>query len=425
MGLSPTVRAIASGMATLVVCGGFLALLPEYAEETTDYIRENPLTTLLCGLLAGLVASIVGFILALSFVGLVIAVPVFVVLVVVGHLGFLALGRSVSDDWSAALVVAIGVGVLGATFPVYGGIVLFALASTGIGVAYLHYRGGCPPGEWTDARRGRGRRGDGTANGSERRGARRDGPRAGAGRRTDRSDDPLGEAGGDADDDPGAPRRPLSGTVLVGSTARSDKPQGLDGGGMVADRIRRNRPFALAWGPLATMAVVSGLVPAGTLPGSVVAIVATFLLALILCLLTFGLAPEFADGAVEDIRRAPAAHFVYGVGALVGSFVAAVLLFISVIGGLLLVVGAPLLVGAVLAGAGVGTMTLGRTLSRGGDPTTSAVVGAGALSLAAGLPIVGPVAVATVVTVGFGSVSVEVYGRYRPYRKRFSARAGT
>lgn len=194
---------------------------------------------------------------------------------------------------------------------------------------------------------------------------------------------------------------------------------------MVADRIRRNRPFALAWGPLATMAVVSGLVPAGTLPGSVVAIVATFLLALILCLLTFGLAPEFADGAVEDIRRAPAAHFVYGVGALVGSFVAAVLLFISVIGGLLLVVGAPLLVGAVLAGAGVGTMTLGRTLSRGGDPTTSAVVGAGALSLAAGLPIVGPVAVATVVTVGFGSVSVEVYGRYRPYRKRFSARAGT
>ncbi|WP_254837725.1 hypothetical protein [Natronomonas marina] len=190
VGTSIVLNAIVSGVFGLVVAGGIVALAPDYAERTTDRIRTNPGGTFLYGLAIGIAAVIVGFLLALTIVGILVAVPMFIVLGVVGYLGHLAAGRSVSDDWGVAVLVAVVLAVVTGAIPILGGLLGFVLSSLGIGAAYLDYK--------DDGRSGRGRK-------SRNHGGRDR-------RVRDRGDDdrrPIGNhdrSGTDGEDDPGGPR---------------------------------------------------------------------------------------------------------------------------------------------------------------------------------------------------------------------------
>lgn len=141
-GGSMLLDAAVAGVVTLLVGGGFVALAPEYTERTTDRALEDPGETFLYGLGILVAAIVVVFLLAITIVGLVLAIPLVIVLAVVGQLGYLAAGRAVADDWGVALLFAVVVSALSNGVPVLGGLVGFVLGSVGTGAWYLDYRDG-------------------------------------------------------------------------------------------------------------------------------------------------------------------------------------------------------------------------------------------------------------------------------------------
>jgi small-conductance mechanosensitive channel len=202
LGLSATASALVSAVVTLVIAGGLLALAPDYAERTTDRIRDDPGETLIYGIGIVIAAFIVTVLLVLTIVGILLVIPMAIVLAVVGYLGFLAAGRAVSDRWAAALAVAVALAVFTGGVPILGGLVGFVLSSMGIGAAYLDYRD-------DGQRRSRGGRRSDTASrtgrapgraGSRTR-KRQSGPPSPPG--TDARGDDSAEGDGD---DPGSPR---------------------------------------------------------------------------------------------------------------------------------------------------------------------------------------------------------------------------
>ena len=124
---------------TLIVCGGFAAFAPEYAERTTDRIYDEPVSTFLYGIGLLLLSVVVLVLLLISIVGIVVAIPLAVLLIVVGELGYVAAGRSVTDSWIAVVLVAVAVSAFVGGVPVVGALVGFVLGSVGIGAAFLEY----------------------------------------------------------------------------------------------------------------------------------------------------------------------------------------------------------------------------------------------------------------------------------------------
>lgn len=190
-GVSLVASALGSGLFVLVVGGGFVALAPDYAKRTTDRVRSDPVTAFIYGLGITIAAVIVGVILVITIIGIFVVIPMFIALAIVGYLGYLAAGRSVSDDWGVALLVAIVLGVLTGAVPILGGILGFVLSSMGVGAAYLDYRDDDASGGQASGRDGRSRTGG--RPGLERQ------------RREDARQADTGW-GHDQDDDPGSPR---------------------------------------------------------------------------------------------------------------------------------------------------------------------------------------------------------------------------
>ena len=137
---SPLAGALASAFVTFLVAGGLVALKPDYAERTTDRIRDAPGKTLVYGVVIGIAGGVVAVLLALTIIGLVVAIPLLIALAIVGFLGYLAAGRAVSERWGTALAVAVAVAALTGGVPILGGIVGFLISSTGVGAAFLDYR---------------------------------------------------------------------------------------------------------------------------------------------------------------------------------------------------------------------------------------------------------------------------------------------
>ena len=137
---SPLIGALVSAFVTFLVAGGLVALKPDYAERTTDRIRDAPGKTLVYGVVIGIAGGVVAVLLALTIIGLVVAIPLLIALAIVGFLGYLAAGRAVSERWGTALAVAVAVAALTGGVPILGGIVGFLISSTGVGAAFLDYR---------------------------------------------------------------------------------------------------------------------------------------------------------------------------------------------------------------------------------------------------------------------------------------------
>lgn len=137
---SPVLDALLGALGTLIIGGGFVAFAPAYTERTTDRILDEPGETFLYGVGIFVALIVVVFLLAITIVGIVLAIPLAIAAAVVAELGYLAAGRAVSDRWAVALLTAIAVGALTSGVPVLGGLVGFVLGSMGVGAWYLDYR---------------------------------------------------------------------------------------------------------------------------------------------------------------------------------------------------------------------------------------------------------------------------------------------
>lgn len=137
---SPAVDAVVAMLISLVVGGGLITLAREYTERTTQRIHDRTGEVFLVGLLLSIVSAIVIVLLALTVVGLLVVIPILIGLIVVGELGYLAVGRVFTDSWELVLLIAVATSALVGGIPVVGVALGLVLSSLGLGAAYLDYR---------------------------------------------------------------------------------------------------------------------------------------------------------------------------------------------------------------------------------------------------------------------------------------------
>lgn len=145
-GIGVTIAVAISGVLAVVVAG----LAPTLTDESLQRCRDDGVVAFLVGLGATILVPIVLAILAVTVIGLVVAIPGFVVLFVVllvgSAIGVLLVGRFVLDAVSssagepdtlpvafAGAVVLVAVSLI----PVLGGLVNFAISTVGVGAVSL------------------------------------------------------------------------------------------------------------------------------------------------------------------------------------------------------------------------------------------------------------------------------------------------
>lgn len=133
-------NAIGAALSTLILGGGLVLLAPDYTERTTDRIHDEPLETFLYGLGISIAAVVVMFLLAITIVGILLVIPMAIILAIVAELGYLSVGRSVSDEWGVVLLIAIVVATVVGGVPIIGALIGFVLSSMGVGAAYFDYK---------------------------------------------------------------------------------------------------------------------------------------------------------------------------------------------------------------------------------------------------------------------------------------------
>lgn len=150
-GTFPTDRAqpspLASAGATLVfdlLVGVLLVgLVPDYVRKTTEWIRNEPVSSFLWGLGISIVLGILIFVFAITIVGLLLAVPLVIlglILGIVGNvlamttIGILILERAdrEADLWPA-LFVGVAIAVIVGLVPFVGGLFNFVVGMIGFG----------------------------------------------------------------------------------------------------------------------------------------------------------------------------------------------------------------------------------------------------------------------------------------------------
>lgn len=126
----------------LLLGGVLVAFAPRYAREGVDAIRDDPVGAFVSGLLVGIGGPIVLVVLAVTIVGLVVAIPGFVILAVVLLVGnamtVLCVGAVLTHARGELGGKAVGVGALAlavpGAIPVLGNLVTGLLGTFGIGV---------------------------------------------------------------------------------------------------------------------------------------------------------------------------------------------------------------------------------------------------------------------------------------------------
>ena len=141
-GLSPVQEAAVAALVTLVVGGGLIQLAPQYTDRTTRRIHVQPWRTLAYGVGIGLVVMVATVFLLLTRIGIILVIPLAIVTLVFGELGYLAVGRALFTDWGTALLVAMCVSAIVGGVPILGLLLGLVLSSLGLGTAYLDHRDG-------------------------------------------------------------------------------------------------------------------------------------------------------------------------------------------------------------------------------------------------------------------------------------------
>lgn len=145
------VQSVTAALLTLVIGGLLIAVAPDSTRRQTDRALETPGAAFVYGF--GTVIGVIGlsFVLAITVVGIVVAVPLLLGFVlaalVAGEYGYLAVGRLVTDDWLPALGVATVVSAAVGAVPVFGTLAGFVISSIGLGtvaMGFLDRRGSRP-----------------------------------------------------------------------------------------------------------------------------------------------------------------------------------------------------------------------------------------------------------------------------------------
>jgi hypothetical protein len=153
-GLGLTFAVVVSGVLAVLVA----AVAPRLTDQSLRKCRDDGFVAFLAGLGVSILVPIALIVLAVTVVGLIVAVPGFVVLFVVllagAGVGVLLFGRFVlgvlsssarDPDTLVAAFVGATVLVLVSLIPILGGLVNFAVSTTGVGavslVLWRRYRG--------------------------------------------------------------------------------------------------------------------------------------------------------------------------------------------------------------------------------------------------------------------------------------------
>ncbi|WP_254768684.1 hypothetical protein [Salinilacihabitans rarus] len=135
-------RFAASFVVNLLFGGLLVALGPRYARETVGDLRADPGGAFVWGLLLGIGVPILLFVLAITIIGLIVAIPAGIVLAVVGFVGaavtvvwigdLLLSGREAGVGGAAVVVGALALAVPYA-IPVLGDLVATVVGFFGLG----------------------------------------------------------------------------------------------------------------------------------------------------------------------------------------------------------------------------------------------------------------------------------------------------
>lgn len=139
-GLSPAGEAVGAMVLTLLIGGCLILFAPKYTERTTQRIHDEPGRTFLIGVGLSVLLIIALFFLIITVIGILVAIPLIILLLIVSELGYLAVGRLVSDSWGIVLLIAMVPAAIVGGVPILGGILGFVLSCFGLGTAYLEYK---------------------------------------------------------------------------------------------------------------------------------------------------------------------------------------------------------------------------------------------------------------------------------------------
>lgn len=145
--LSVFTRVISSAAITLVAGGAYFVFAPASAEATLKRARDEPVDSFLWGLGIGIAVIVASVLLALTVIGLVVAIPLILVFAVVELaaqavvfvLVFETLLDSKPPVGKSLVGAAVTAGVLSA-IPLLGPLVSFVVGSVGVGALFLNSR---------------------------------------------------------------------------------------------------------------------------------------------------------------------------------------------------------------------------------------------------------------------------------------------
>ena len=137
--------AVVAFLTTLLVGAIMIAVAPEYTQRRMEQVLDNPVGTFAYGLLALLLVLLVSFVLVITVIGILVAVPFLVLSYVVWAVGsaiaFLAVGDRLvghEDGWTKPLLVGAGINGL-LTLTGIGGLVSFCVGAAGFGAVLRSY----------------------------------------------------------------------------------------------------------------------------------------------------------------------------------------------------------------------------------------------------------------------------------------------
>lgn len=139
--------AVGAALTTLLVGAILVALAPDWARSRMDEVVERPLGSFGYGLVVLIFVVLVTVVLAITVVGLVVALPLAVVAYLAWAVGsavaFLAVGDRLvggAEGWTAPLLVGAGINGL-LTLTGVGGLVSFCVGAAGFGAVARPYLG--------------------------------------------------------------------------------------------------------------------------------------------------------------------------------------------------------------------------------------------------------------------------------------------
>jgi hypothetical protein len=142
--LNPAVGLLGSAagafLTTLVVGGLMVAVFPEYTERMMAAVLDDPVGAFVYGIVSLVSLALVTVVLVITFVGVVLAIPLVLVAYLVWAIGaavaYLAIGERLvgrEDGWLKPLLVGAAInGVLALTG--VGGLIAIAIGAAGFGV---------------------------------------------------------------------------------------------------------------------------------------------------------------------------------------------------------------------------------------------------------------------------------------------------